>query len=312
MGAAEQLRERPRLICLVGPTASGKSRLALELAARHRGEIISADSVQIYRHFDIGSGKPTLQERQRAPHHLMDCADPGEAWDASMFAERAEAAVQAVRARGHLPLVCGGTFLWVRALVYGLAPAPPKDEEVRRQHREFVEQRGRAALHARLREIDPASFQRLMPNDFVRVSRALEVHALTGQPLSELQRAHGFRVPRYRVQFLGIHHEAEALTQRIRGRVQRMLDAGWVQEVAQLVAAGYAQTRPMASVGYRQVFEALQAESLPPQEQLVDEITRVTRIFARRQRTWLREQPVAWLTEQESQQFELPAAWLAD
>lgn len=312
MGVGEPVGERPALICIVGPTASGKSRLALDLAERYQGEIISADSVQIYRHFDIGSGKPTPQERQRIPHHLIDCADPGEDWDASVFAERARAAVRAVRARGKLPLVCGGTFLWVRALVYGLVPAPPKDERVRQRHQQFVAQYGRAALHARLREIDPASFERLMPNDFVRVSRALEVHELTGRPLSELQREHGFRVPRYRVNFLGVHHEAESLAQRIRQRVQQMLEAGWIEEVARLDAAGYEHTRPMRSVGYRQVLETLKTQSPPSRDELADEITRVTRIFARRQRTWLREQPVTWLNEQESQQFEVPSAWLAE
>lgn len=312
MGAAEVEHKQPELICIVGPTASGKSRLAVELAERYGGEIISADSVQIYRHFDIGSGKPEPAERGRVPHHLIDCAEPDEDWDASVFAERAHQAVHDVRSRGRLPLVCGGTFLWVRALVYGLAPAPPKDEQVRERHREYVERHGRAALHARLREIDPPSFERLMPNDFVRVSRALEVYEVTGKRLSDLQQAHGFRVPRYRARMLGIHHDAEALTQRIRRRVQQMLEAGWIAEVAHLIEAGFGQTRAMASVGYRQVFEALQAETSPPPEQLADEITRVTRIFARRQRTWLREQAVTWISDGASHGYRLPRDWIGD
>lgn len=294
MAAAEPL------VAIVGPTASGKSALALRLAQRCAGEIISADSVQVYRHFDIGSGKPTSAELAEVPHHLIGCIDPSEEMDASLFAARAEACIQEIRARGRTPILCGGTFLWVRALVFGLAEAPPKSDAVRRAHAEFVEHEGRAALHARLRGVDPAAFARLEPNDFVRVSRALEVFELTGTSLTELQRAHGFLRPRHAVRYAGVHHTPDELTARIRVRVTAMLEKGWVREVEGLVARGYRDTRPMASVGYRQVLKHLDtragnADAEPVDSELIEEITRVTKIFARRQRTWLRDEAIQWV-----------------
>jgi len=282
------------LLVVVGPTASGKTELALELAERLDGEIVSADSVQIYRHFDIGSGKPSGAERARAPHHLIDVAEPDEPLDAARFAELAEAAIAEIRARGKRPIVCGGTFLWVRALVYGLAPAPPADPAVRARHAERVEREGRAALHAELARVDPESAARLAPNDAVRVSRALEVYELTGVPLSRFHAEHGFRVPRRPVRLVGVRRPREELDARIHARVERMLDAGWLDEVRALLARGYGETRPMGSVGYRQVTRAL-AEPVVDRAALTTEIVRATRVFARRQRTWLRDEPVEWV-----------------
>ncbi len=297
--------DKPPLLAIVGPTASGKSDLALQLALRHQGEIISADSVQIYRYFDIGSGKPSAAELASVPHHLIGAIEPTEEMDASLFAERALKAIEDVRSRGHLPIICGGTFLWVRALIYGLAPAPPKDDELRQRHRQLVEAEGRAALHLKLKAVDPASFERLEPNDFVRVSRALEVYELTGTPLSEFQAQHGFREPRFRVHFLGVQHTPEALTERIRQRAAKMLERGWLTEVRQLAERGFRETRPMASVGYRQVLEFIDA-GRAEDEALLDEVTRVTRIFARRQRTWLRDEPIEWLTPERVPAYQLP------
>jgi tRNA dimethylallyltransferase len=284
------------LLLVVGPTASGKTNLSISLAKQLNGEIISADSVQIYRHFDIGSGKLGLHERQEIPHHLIDELDAHTPIDAAQFAERAEQRIADVRQRGRLPIVCGGTFLWVRALLYGLAPAPAKDEALRDQHRALIEQQGRAALHRQLAEVDPASAARLSPNDFVRVSRALEVFQLTGKPISELQAQHGFRQPKHRAVLLGIKHSPEALTMRIEARVHDMFQRGWLAEVQSLRERGYQDTRAMASVGYREVNAALQQTSTPDQAQLALSVVQKTRVFARRQRTWLREQPVHWLT----------------
>ncbi|MFO7177201.1 MAG: tRNA (adenosine(37)-N6)-dimethylallyltransferase MiaA [Pseudomonadota bacterium] len=286
--------ESEPLIVVVGPTASGKTDLAIELAERFDGEIVSADSVQIYRHFDIGSGKPSADERARVPHHLIDAAEPDAPLDAARFAELAETAIDSIRARGKRPIVCGGTFLWVRALVYGLAPAPPADPEVRARHAERAEREGRAALHAELKRVDPESAARLAPNDFVRVSRALEVYELTGVPLSRFQAEHGFRVPRRRVHLVGVRRTREELDDRIRARIERMLDAGWIDEVRSLLERGYGQTRPMGSVGYRQVARAITEDAID-REVLATEIFRATRVFARRQRTWLRDEPVEWV-----------------
>ena len=279
------------LLCVVGPTASGKSALALRLAQELGGEILSADSMQIYRGFDIGTGKPSAAERALVPHHLLDVAEPLQTWDAARWADEATRLIEEVRARGRLPIVCGGTFLWVRALIYGLVEAPRGDDELRARHRAVVDAEGRAALHARLARVDAPSAARLAPNDFVRVSRALEVFELTGTPLSQLHAAHGFRAPRFQARLVGVRRERAEQDELIESRVRAMLAAGWVDEVRELSARGFGAARAMQSVGYRQIFEALTAASN------VDEaaIVRATRIFARRQRTWLRDQPVEWL-----------------
>ncbi len=207
----------------------------------------------------------------------------------------ADRAIEDIVARGKQPIVCGGTFLWVRALLFGLAKAPPADSNVRTAHKAFVEEFGRAALHAKLQSVDPESYRRLNANDFVRVSRALEVVELTGKALSEFQADHGFKTPRYHFRLIGVRLTAEELTARIATRVRSMLELGWEAEVRQLLAQGYGDTRPMASVGYRQVAENVRAEVPMDRDALLEAVVRVTRVFARRQRTWLRDEPVQWL-----------------
>ncbi len=291
------LGDQPLLV-IVGPTASGKTELALRLAELSGGEIISADSVQVYRRFDIGSGKPTAEERARAPQHLLDIVEPEFPFEVARFVERADDAIRFIRARGRRPIVCGGTFLWVRALLYGLADAPPADEERRAEHHRIAEREGREALHARLAQVDPECAARLHPNDFVRVSRALEVFELTGRKLSDLQAAHGFTKPRYRARLLGIGNEREAHDARIRQRCAAMFRAGWVDEVRDLARCGYGTTRAMGAVGYKHIYEALQkndALDATALATLEEEVYRATRVFARRQRTWLRDEPVTWL-----------------
>jgi tRNA dimethylallyltransferase len=285
----------PSLLVVVGPTASGKTELAVALAERYGGEIVSADSVQVYRAFSIGTGKPSHAERARAVHHLIDVVEPLEAVDAARFAELAEAAIADIRARGKLPIVCGGTFVWVRALVYGLAAAPPADPVVRARHRALVDAEGRPALHAALARVDPAAAARLAPNDFVRVSRALEVYELTGAPLTAFHEGHGFKTARYQARLLGVRRAPSELDERIATRVRAMLDAGWVDEVRALIAAGYESARAMGSVGYKQIHEALRSAAPVDDEALFDPIRRATRVFARRQRTWLRDENVEWL-----------------
>lgn len=280
---------------MVGPTASGKTELAVRLAEERNGEIVSADSVQVYRRFDLGSGKPSVEERSRAPHHLVDVCEPDEPLDAAGWAALATRAIDEIRARGREPIVCGGTFLWVKALIFGLAEAPAADPAIRARHRVEAEAAGRPALHARLATIDPEAARKLAPNDLVRVSRALEVHELTGVPLSRWQAEHGFRSPRYDARLLGVRREREELDRRIEARVRAMLAAGWIDEVRSLVAAGYGESRAMGAVGYKQVHAALAAGTPIDTGVLAVSIVRATRIFARRQRTWLREQPVEWL-----------------
>jgi tRNA dimethylallyltransferase len=281
------------ILVIVGPTASGKSELAMALAEARAGEIIAADSVQVYRHFDIGSSKPSRQDRERVRHHLIDVVDPLEPMDAAGYAERATRAIEDVKTRQRLPIVCGGTFLWVRALLYGLAGAPAGDAGIRKRHADIAETEGRAALHARLAEVDQDSAARLNPNDFVRVSRALEVFEVSGRALSAWQREHGFRERRFRAELVGIRWPASELSRRISARSACALSAGWIEEVEGLVALGYREARAMSSVGYRQVLAHLDGKI--SRDELAPAIDRATKVFARRQRTWLREQPVRWV-----------------
>lgn len=299
-----------QLLVVVGPTGSGKTALAMDLAERLDGEVVSVDSVQIYRRFDIGSGKPTAAERDRVTHHCIDQIDPLDPMDAARFAELADGAIADVTARGRRAIVCGGTFLWVRALLYGLAPAPPADPTVRQRHAETVAREGRQALHDALAAVDPDAARRLAPNDIVRVSRALEVHEISGVTLSAWQAAHGFRAVRYPARLIGIRHAGEMLDHLIATRIAAMLEAGWVREVEALLADGLGEARPMRSVGYRQIADDLAGIRAPNDADLATRIFRATRIFARRQRTWLRDQPVRWLSPREA--AKLPSALVAE
>jgi tRNA dimethylallyltransferase len=285
--------EGDELLVLVGPTASGKTDLAMTLAERFGGEIVGADSVQVYRGFDLGSGKPSAEERRRAAHHLVDVADPLDPFDAQRFVALADRAVADIRGRGRVPIVCGGTYLWVRALLHGLAPAPPADAEVRARHAALAASEGRAALHARLAAVDPESAAKLAPNDLVRVSRALEIWEASGKTRSAWFAEHGFREARYRARLLGVARSREALDQRIAARTAGFIAAGWVDEVRDLVARGLGGSRAMGSVGYRQVKEHL--DGAIAAADLEGAIVRATRVFVRRQRTWLRDEPVTWV-----------------
>jgi tRNA dimethylallyltransferase len=286
-------RGSDELLTIVGPTATGKTALAVAVAERLGGEIVGADSVQIYRGFDVGSGKPTAEEVARAPHHLVGVLDPFDHVDAASWAERASRALDQVRARGRVPIVCGGTFLWVKALLFGLAEAPAADAELRAEHRAIAEGEGRPALHGRLRAVDAETAARLHPNDFVRVSRALEVFQLTGRPMSAWQREHGFARARRRARLVAIASDPASLTERIAARVDAWLAQGWIEEVEALAARGYGDARAMGSVGYAQIRAMLAGEL--PRDQLRGAIVRATRVFARRQRTWLNHAEVTWL-----------------
>lgn len=285
--------EPGELLVVVGETASGKTRLASELARACEGEIVGADSVQVYRGFDVGSGKPTAEELGGVSHHLIDVAEPDEDFDAARFVELADAAIADVRARGRVPIVCGGTYLWVRALLHGLASAPRAPKELRAQLQADAEQLGAPALHARLATVDATTAARLHPNDAVRIVRALEVYETTGRPLSEWQQAHGFRPERYRARQVAIAHPRAELEARIDRRVADMLARGWVDEVRALLLRGHGASRAMGAVGYAEVKAHL--EGAIGAAELQPTITRSTRIFARRQRTWLAKANVEWI-----------------
>ena len=281
------------LIAIVGPTASGKTELAIRVAEELGGEIVSADSVQIYERFDIGSGKPTSEERARARHHLIDAKDPLEPLDAARFADMARAAILDIEGRGKRAILCGGTFLWAKALLYGLAEAPPANPVVRARHRAIVDAEGRTALHVLLKAVDPRSADRLHPNDLVRVSRALEVHELSGRALSEWQSEHAAQGPRIKSRLIAISLDADTQTARIEARARTWLESGWLEEEQALLDAGYENARAMGSVGYREV--RLHLQGALAKDDLHRAIVRSTRIFARRQRTFLNHTAVTWL-----------------
>jgi tRNA dimethylallyltransferase len=281
------------LVCIVGPTASGKTDLAVDVCEALGGAVISADSVQIYRGFDIGSGKPTADQLARAPHRLVSTHDALTPIDAPTWAKLAETEIEAIRRAGKIPIVCGGTFFWIRALVLGLVAAPAASPEIRAKHRELVEREGRGALHAELARVDPASAARLHPNDVIRVSRALEVQELSGKTMSEWQDSHGFRTRRFDAAMFAVRHDAETLTARITARVEAWLTGGFLEEVAGLIERGYGEARAMGSVGYAEVRAHLAGHLT--REELPGAIVRSTRVFARRQRTWLNHSDVEWL-----------------
>jgi tRNA dimethylallyltransferase len=278
---------------VVGPTGSGKTELAIRLAERFGGEIVGADSVQIYRGFEIGSGKPTPEELARARHQVVGVVDPLDPMDAGIYVKLADAAIADVRARGKVPIVCGGTFLWIKALTRGLAEAAPRDEAIRARHRDEAEVEGRAALHAKLVEVDPEMGKRLAPNDLVRVSRALEVFELTGRPLTAWHAEHGFATERHPVRLLAPAIERSALDENLERRARGWLDHGWIEEVEALVASGFAGARAMGSVGYKEVLAFTRGELA--REDLLGAIVRATRVFVRRQRTWIRDEPVVYV-----------------
>jgi tRNA dimethylallyltransferase len=275
---------------LLGPTASGKSRLALALAQRLPVEIVSMDSALVYRGMDIGTAKPTAAERAQVPHHLVDLLDPDQAYSAGRWREDAIRVTQDILARGRLPLLVGGTMLYYRALVRGLDALPAADPAVRAQIDAEAAQRGWPAMHAELAKIDPASAARIQPGDTQRIQRALEVWRITGSPLSSLQRAAPPELP-FQVRACARMPSREALHAGIEKRFDEMLGHGLVEEVQGLrknyaLAAGMPSMR---AVGYRQVWEHL--EGAMSREEMRSQAIAATRQLAKRQMTWLRSFP---------------------
>src|SRR5467141_1720799 len=282
-----------RVLTICGPTASGKTALAVELAEKLDGEIVSADSQQCYRGLDAGTAKPTPQERARAPHHLLDVADPEEQLDAARFVQLADAAVADISRRGKRVIVAGGTGLWIRALLRGLLDAPGASPELRAALREDFERLGAPALHSRLAEVDPAAAARILPNDRVRIERALEVHALSGRPLSELQSEHRFAQARYEALLWFLDPPREVLRQRIEARTRRMFaDGSLRRETEWLLSRGAGKA--LKIIGYGEMAEALRTGNFAAAEERTKARTRQ---YAKRQRTWFARDagdPLPW------------------
>lgn len=291
------MSEQIKVVAIVGPTASGKTGLAVRIAEAVRGEIVSVDSLQVYRGMDIGSAKADAAERSAVPHHLLDVAALDEPLDARQFADLAAAAIAEIHARGAVPLLVGGAGLWFRALLEGLMPAPAADRQVRERLERLVDAEGAPALHARLTEVDPVAAGRIHPNDRVRAIRALEVRELTGRTISELQRSHQEAAPPavYSVLKLGVLWPRGALYARIDARVLAMWEAGFVDEVRDLLAAGFGRDlRPMGALGYKHVCAALAGEI--SMEEAVTLTQRDTRRYAKRQLVWFNRDPeIVWV-----------------
>jgi tRNA dimethylallyltransferase len=298
-----------RFVAVLGPTASGKSALALALAERAGGEIVACDSQQVYIGMDIGTAKPTRAERARVPHHALDLVRPDEPFHAARWAAVARAAIADIVARGRLPIVVGGTGLYYRALVAGLFDAPPPDPEIRARHRADAAAGGVEALHARLAGVDPEAAAGIRTRDLVRISRALEVYEQTGEPISVLRRRAAppaGLAPRV----LLLDPPLDVLRARIAARVDAMIAAGFLDEVRALRAAGYGPTlKPLQALGYAQLGAVV--DGTATLSDAVADTVRATNAYARRQRTWFRGQVAARRFEAEPHPDEALAAALA-
>ena len=283
------------ILVITGQTASGKERLAAAVAARLGGEIVSADSMKVYRGMDIGTAKPSAAERCAVPHHLLDVADPGETFSTARWLRLAEEAIAGVRARGRTPVVSGGTPLYLKALLEGLFEGPSADPCLRERLANEAGALGTPALHARLAQVDPAAASRIHPNDLRRITRALEIWELTGTPISQLQKQWGRRCVRWRPLAVAIRRGREDLTCRIRDRTRRMMAAGLVEETRRLAARPEGLARgPRQALGYAEVLEFLAGRLT--EADLAEAIVAHTRQFARRQMTWLnRFTDIVWL-----------------
>jgi tRNA dimethylallyltransferase len=282
----------PRLLVVVGPTASGKTALACELAERLDGEIVSADSQQCYRGLDAGTAKPGPSERARAPHHLLDVADPEEQLDAARFVQLADAAIADVARRGKRSIVVGGTGLWIRALLRGLVAAPGASEEFRATLRAELEREGLPALHARLSRLDPDAARTIRPHDRVRIERALEVHALSGRRLSDLQREHAFAEERYPARIVHVDPPRELLHERIAIRTHALFESGaleretrWLLDRCERIPAA---RKALKIIGYEEMAAALAGRSSRAEAE--ERAFARTRQYAKRQRTWFRKE----------------------
>lgn len=291
------------VIVVTGPTAAGKTSLAIELAQRFDGEVINADSLQVFRFMDIGTSKPTLAQRASAPHHLLDVVTPDVPYSAGRYAVEARGAAANIHERGKVPILTGGTGLYIRAFLEGLIEGVEANRELRealeREHDAAVRAGDPERLHRRLAASDPESAARIHPHDARRVVRALEIEARTGAPASQVRRTHAFGDRPYRTLHLALDMDRAALDARIDARCAAMIEAGLLQEVRMLQGRGYGpDLAPMQAIGYRHMLPvAAGADTLTNALPLMQ---RDTRRFARRQRTWLRAVPdVIWLDPRE-------------
>lgn len=299
-----QADNRPPLLVLVGPTAVGKTALSLQLAKALDAEIISGDSMQVYRRMDIGTAKLPPSEREGIPHHLIDILEPEEPFSVSMFQDLCTKKIAEIRSRGKLPFIVGGTGLYVESVCYGYSfQGDSGDEAFRERMQQFASERGAESLHARLAEVDPASAERIHPNDVRRVIRALEVYETTGRPLSEsqAQKRGDPKTSPYRLCIIGLTMDRSALYRRIEERVDAMIADGLVDEVEALLRSGVPRTAvSMQGLGYKEIAACLCGEMDLPSA--VTLLKRDTRHFAKRQLSWFRHmQDISWVDVSEAE-----------
>ena len=286
---------KTKLVVICGPTGSGKTGFAIRLARQFRGEIVGADSMQIYRHMDIGTAKPTPAEQTAAPHHMIDVVDPDQDFDAVAYATMATDTIRRIIARGGTAFVVGGTGFYIKALIHGLFEEGPSDPAVRRHLTQQAESEEPGALHRRLEAVDRAAAARIHPNDTYRIIRALEVFAVTGEPLTVFQQRHGFREQRFDSLEIGLSWPRPILYDRINQRVEAMMAQGFMDEVRHLLASGYGSNlKSMQSLGYRHLAAVVRGDAA-----LADAVTtlkRDHRRYAKRQLSWFgNRDAVHWL-----------------
>jgi len=282
------------VIVLLGPTAIGKSRIAIEIAKALGTEILTADSRQVYREMDIGTDKPTMAERQGIPHQLIDLIDPDEHFNVGDYRKLAASSIERLHQQGKIPLIAGGTGLYIRALLHGIWSGPAANWDLRKQLDIQAQQKGVDYVHQQLSLIDPVLAKQLHPNDYVKVQRGIEVYHALGIPLSEAHERHQFQDTPYQSLVVGLNMEREHLYQRIEARVELEIEKGLVQETEQLLHKGYdPHLSSMKSLGYRQMAEFITGNC--DYDEAVRTLKRDTRHFAKRQMTWFRKEPsVTW------------------
>ncbi|WNG37029.1 tRNA (adenosine(37)-N6)-dimethylallyltransferase MiaA [Archangium violaceum] len=286
---------KPHLTVIAGPTASGKTAIAIELARRQGGEIVSADSQQVYRYFDIGTAKPSAEELAAVPHHLVSVVEPLEPFSAAEYQRQADAAIADITSRGKPVFVVGGTGMYLRILLHGLVEAPGADPELRAELEALAAAEGREAVHRKLAEVDPETAAKLPPRDLVRVIRALEIHKQTGKPASEFRKEHAFAGERYPFRMYVLSPPREELYRVIDARAAAMFQRGLVDEVRALIARGYAEAAPMRSVGYVQAKAVV--DGTLSVEEAIQQTAQETRRYAKRQLTWFRKEAGALFVE---------------
>jgi len=284
-----------RLVVILGPTASGKSELAIRLAELLGGEVVACDSTQVYRHFDIGTGKVPLPQRRGIPHHLIDVVEPHELFTAGEYAARTTAAIGDISRRGQLPILTAGTGLYLRALLEGLSDAPTRSEELRERLRGKARAKGPLHLHKLLARIDSESAKRIAPRDTQKVIRAVEMRMLGGKSIAEIHHSGRKGLQGYTLVKIGLLPSRAALYDRINARVQGMIASGWLDEVRRLIAAGVPrEAKPFQFIGYAELRAHI--EGRLPLKAAVESIQQSTRRYAKRQLTWFRREPgVHWL-----------------